>query len=149
MQIAVIGPADCTPEEWRAARETGRLIAQKGAVLVSGGLGGVMEASCQGAKESGGRTVGILPGTSGGNQFLDISIRTGLGHARNFLVVQSGDSVIAIGGDGRSFGTLSEIGIAIKTGKKVFGWCTWDIPGVTACESPEVAALSAVRVSRP
>ena len=86
MQIAVIGHAQATPDECEAAYAAGRLIAGNGAVLVCGGLGGVMEAACRGAQEAGGTTVGILPGTEGGNPYLDITIRTGLGHARNVLV---------------------------------------------------------------
>ena len=93
MQIAVIGHAQATPDECEAAYATGRLIAGNGAVLVCGGLGGVMEAACRGAKEAGGTTVGILPGTEGGNPYLDITIRTGLGHTRNALVVLSADAV--------------------------------------------------------
>jgi hypothetical protein len=98
MQIAVIGHAQAVPGECGAAYAAGRTIAGNGAVLVCGGLGGVMEAACRGAKEAGGTTVGILPGTEGGNPHLDITIRTGLGHARNILVVLSADAVIAVGG---------------------------------------------------
>jgi len=141
MQIAVIGHAQATEEEQEAARAAGRLIAIAGAVLVCGGLGGVMEAACQGAKGAGGTTVGILPGTEGGNPCLDITIRTGLGHARNVLVVLSADAVIAIGG---SHGTLSEIAIALKTGRPVYGINTWDIEGVIPCTSPEDAVKRAV-----
>jgi len=118
MQIAVIGQAQATEGEGEAARAAGHLIAIAGAVLVCGGLGGVMEAACQGAKGAGGTTVGILPGTEGGNPCLDITIRTGLGHARNVLVVLSADAVIAVGG---SHGTLSEIAIALKTGCREAG----------------------------
>lgn len=107
----------------------------------AGGLGGVMEAACRGAKEAGGTTVGILPGTEGGNPHLDITIRTGLGHARNILVVLSADAVIAVGG---SYGTLSEIAIALRTGRPVYGINTWDIEGVTPCSSPEDAVTRAM-----
>lgn len=141
MQVAVIGHAQATEVEREAAHAAGRLIAGAGAVLVCGGLGGVMEAACQGAKEAGGTTVGILPGTEGGNPYLDITIRTGLGHARNVLVVLSADAVIAIGG---SHGTLSEIAIALKTGRPVYGINTWDIEGVISCTSPEDAVERAV-----
>jgi len=142
MQIAVIGNGHATPGECEAACTAGRLIAGNGAVLVCGGLGGVMEAVCRGAQEAGGTTVGILPGTEGGNPYLGITIRTGLGIARNVLVVLSADAVIAIGG---SHGTLSEIAIALKTGRPVYGIDTWDIVGVTACASPEDAVAKAVQ----
>lgn len=141
MQIAVIGPAQAAPGERDAAYAAGRAIAGTGAVLVCGGLGGVMEAACRGAKEAGGTTVGILPGTGEGNSYLDITIRTGLGHARNVLVVLSADAVIAIGG---SHGTLSEIAIALKTGRPVYGITTWDIEGVIPCTSPDDAVKRAV-----
>jgi uncharacterized protein (TIGR00725 family) len=141
MQIAVIGHAQATPDEYKAAYAAGRAIAGNGAVLVCGGLGGVMEAACRGAKEAGGTAVGILPGTDGGNAYLDITISTGLGHARNVLVVLSADAVIAVGG---SHGTLSEIAVALKTGRPVYGINTWDIEGVISCTSPEDAVKQAV-----
>jgi uncharacterized protein (TIGR00725 family) len=136
MQIAVIGNGDAPAGEREAAEETGRLLAAKGAVLVCGGLGGVMEAACRGARDAGGTTVGILPGTDGGNPHLSVTIRTGLGIARNALVVLSADAVIAIGG---KYGTLSEIAIALKSGRPVFGVGSWDIGGVVPCSSPEEA----------
>ncbi|MFA5416597.1 MAG: TIGR00725 family protein [Methanoregula sp.] len=144
MQIAVIGAADANPEEYEAARVVGRLIAKNTGILICGGMGGVMEAACKGAREFGGRIVGILPGTGNGNPYLDIVIRTGLGHARNVLVVQSADAVIAIGG---GYGTLSEIAIALKLNKPVFGLKTWDIKGVASCENPEEAVIRAVRIA--
>jgi uncharacterized protein (TIGR00725 family) len=103
-----------------------------------------MEAACKGAHEQGGQTVGILPGTGNGNPFLDTVIRTGLGHARNVVVVQSADAVIAIGG---SHGTLSEIAIALKMQRPVFGIKTWDIEGVQQCATPQEAVLKAVRAA--
>lgn len=145
VQIAVIGAGDCTGEEGDAAREIGKILAESGAILISGGLSGVMEASCRGAASSGGITVGILPGTGDGNPYLSVRVRTGMSHARNYLVVESADAVIAVGG---GYGTLSEISFALKAGKPVFGYRTWDIPGVSACPTPEEAAfraLSAVR----
>lgn len=142
MQIAVIGPGKATSQECEAAYATGRMIAVSGSVLVCGGLGGVMEAVCKGAKEAGGTTVGILPGTEGGNPYLDITIRTGLGIARNALVVLSGDAVVAVGGN---YGTLSEVAIALRSGRPVFGIHTWDIEGVISCSSPEEAVSRAVR----
>lgn len=137
MQVAVIGASDCSPEQYETAHKVGRLIAGMGATLVCGGMGGVMEAACRGAKEAGGRTVGIVPDTGNGNPYLDVVIRTGLSHARNVLVVQSGDAVIAVGG---SHGTLSEIAIALKVRRPVYGIGSWPIEGVVACAGPEEAA---------
>ena len=145
MQIAVIGAGVCTQDVCETARELGRLIASRNATLVCGGMGGVMEASCRGAREAGGLTVGIVPDTGNGNPYLDVVIRTGLGHVRNVLVVQSADAIIAVGG---SHGTLSEIAIALKLGKPVFGIGTWEIPGVVACAGPEDAVERAAVAMR-
>ena len=138
--MAVIGPGD---EPTVAAAEVGRLIAERGAVLVCGGRGGAMEAACRGAKEVGGLTVGILPGPdrSEANPFVDVVLPTGLGEARNALVVGAADAVIAIGG---GYGTLSEIALALKAGKRVIGLGTWEIEGVVAAESPEAAVAAAL-----
>ena len=145
MQIAVIGRGDCSDEECRAAEAVGRLIAGNRATVCCGGLGGVMEAACRGAKEAGGMTVGILPDTGDGNPYLDVVIRTGMGHARNIVLVNSADAVIAVGG---GYGTLSEIAVGLKTGKPVFGLRTWKIEGVAACATPEEAVTRAVRAGR-
>lgn len=147
IQVAVIGSGTCTAREYDAARAAGRLIVQEGALLLCGGLGGVMEAACRGAWEESGLTIGILPDTGQGNPYLIIVIRSGLGHARNAVLVQSADVVIAVGG---SHGTLSEIALALKNGKGVFGYHTWDIDGVVQCDTPEnavIRALSGVRHS--
>jgi uncharacterized protein (TIGR00725 family) len=138
--VAVIGPGD---EPTVAAPEVGRLLAERGAVLVCGGRGGAMEAACRGAKEADGLTVGILPGSdrSGANPFVDIVLPTGLGEARNVLVVGAADVVIAIGG---GYGTLSEIALALKAGKRVIGLGTWEIEGVTAADGPEAAVSAAL-----
>ncbi|MCQ8893064.1 MAG: TIGR00725 family protein [Methanolinea sp.] len=144
VQVAVVGAGDCSEEEGRAAEEIGMTLAENGAILISGGLSGVMEASCRGAAASGGFAVGILPGTGDGNPYLSVRVRTGMSHARNYIVVASADAVIAVGG---GYGTLSEIAFALKEGKPVFGFRTWDIPGVTPCPTPRDAcfkALSAV-----
>jgi uncharacterized protein (TIGR00725 family) len=111
-------------------------------VLVCGGLGGVMEAACRGAKEGGGTTVGILPGSerSAANEFVDVAIPTGLGEARNALVVRAADALIAVGG---GYGTLSEIAFALKAGKPVVGLGSWEIEGVQRADTPE-AAVEAV-----
>jgi len=142
MQIAVVGSANCSTEEYGVAETIGRLIAGNHATVCCGGLGGVMEAVCRGAKEAGGTTVGVILGTGDGNPYLDVVIRTGMGHARNVILVNSGDAVIAVGG---GYGTLSEIAVALKTGKSVFGLCTWEIEGVVACSTPEEAVSLAVR----
>jgi hypothetical protein len=101
-----------------------------------------MEAACRGAKDGGGTTVGILPGTdrAAANPFVDVAVATGLGEARNALVVRAADAVIAIGG---GYGTLSEIALALKAGKRVVGLETWDVEGVEVADSP-AAAVEAV-----
>jgi uncharacterized protein (TIGR00725 family) len=106
--------------------------------LICGGLGGVMEAACRGAKEAGGMTVGILADLdrSDANPYVDVVVATGLGEARNALVVNAADAVIAVGG---GYGTLSEIGLALRAGKRVVGLGTWDVEGVEAVDSPETA----------
>jgi uncharacterized protein (TIGR00725 family) len=107
-------------------------------VVVCGGLGGVMEAACRGAKEAGGTTVGLLPGDDRGaaNSFVDVAIPTGLGEGRNLLVVRSADALMAVGG---GHGTLSEIALALKAGKRVVGLGTWDVEGVEVADSPDDA----------
>jgi len=126
IQIGVIGASECSAEEYKIAYEVGKEIARTGAVLVCGGLGGIMEGACKGARENNGITVGILPGESkhDANPYVDVSIVTALSHARNNLVVRSSDVIIAIKG---GYGTLSEIAIALKIGKKVIGIDTWNI----------------------
>lgn len=144
-QIGVIGAGNASPEEYETARTVGVLIAGNHEAVVCGGLSGVMEAVCKGAKETGGLTIGILPDSGNGNRYLDIVIRTGLGHARNAVVARSSDAVIAIGG---GYGTLSEIALALKAGHPVFGINTWQIEGVVSCATPEEAVLMAVRAAR-
>jgi uncharacterized protein (TIGR00725 family) len=124
--IAVIGGADCSSQEANMAEEVGREIARKGAVLVCGGLGGVMEAACRGASRQGGLTIGVLPGDNrlAANQYVQIPIVTGLGYARNVAVVKSAQAVIAIDG---SYGTLSEIGHALQSAIPVIGLNTWSL----------------------
>ena len=124
--IAVIGSGNCSPQEARLAEDTGREIAQHGAVLVCGGLGGVMAAACRGATLAGGLTIGILPGDSrrSANPYVQIPIVTNLGEARNVIVVKTAQAVIAIGG---GYGTLSEIGHALKNNIPVVGLNTWQL----------------------
>lgn len=124
--IAVIGGSHASDKELKVAEDTGREIARQGGVLVCGGLGGVMEAACRGAKQAGGLTVGILPGDSfeTANDCVDIPIVTGIGYARNAIVAKTARAVIAVGG---SYGTLSEISYALQSGIPVIGLDTWHI----------------------
>jgi uncharacterized protein (TIGR00725 family) len=126
MFLAVIGSASCDEEVASLARAVGKEIARQGAVLVCGGRGGVMEAACEGAKDAGGTTVGILPGRDRreANPYVDLPIATGLGEARNAIVVGTADAVVAVSG---GYGTLSEIGLALKMGRPVVGLGTWEL----------------------
>ena len=126
MIIAVIGNSSCSPKEAKLAETVGALLAQQGVTVICGGLGGVMEAVCRGAKSKGGSTIGILPGqdSSMANPWVDIAVATGLGEARNVVVVKSAQAVIAIGG---SYGTLSEIAFALKSSSPVIGLNTWSL----------------------
>jgi hypothetical protein len=124
--VAVVGGGDAGPEALVAAEEVGRHLAMRGAVVVCGGLGGVMEAACRGAKAEGGTTVGILPSGDRGhaNPYVDVAVATGMGEARNALVVRAVDVVVAVDGE---FGTLSEIALALRTGVPVVGIETWEL----------------------
>jgi len=126
MYISVIGGEQCSEEIYNMAIEVGRRIAKLGAVLVTGGRKGVMEAASKGAKMENGVTIGILPSADRqeGNEYLDYKIVTGLGYARNVLVVLNGDIVIAIDGH---YGTLSEIAFALEYGKTVLGLRSWNV----------------------
>jgi uncharacterized protein (TIGR00725 family) len=148
--VAVAGSGSASGDELRAAEAVGRALAARGAIVVSGGLGGAMEASCRGAKAGGGTTVGILPGSdrADANAYVDVAIPTGLGEGRNTLVVRAADAVIAVGG---GWGTLSEIALALRAGKPVVGLETWEVArggrpveGVVAARSPEEAVELAV-----
>jgi uncharacterized protein (TIGR00725 family) len=125
--VAVVGAGTCDESQVAIAEEVGALLGRSGAIVVCGGLGGVMEAACRGAKREGGTTIGILPGLErdDANRYIDVAIATGLGEARNVLVVRAADALIAIGGE---FGTLSEIAFALKTNKRVVGLGTWVLP---------------------
>ncbi len=124
--IAVIGGSQPSKEEAHLAEEVGRELARRDAILVCGGLGGVMEAACRGAQSEGGLTIGILPGESrqAANPYVQIPIVTGIGYARNVAVVKSAQAVIAISG---SYGTLSEISHALQSGIPVIGLNTWSL----------------------
>lgn len=124
--IAVVGGNEASSENLRLAEEVGRELARRGVVMVCGGFGGIMEAACRGAKEAGGVTVGILPGSdpSAANRYVDIPICTGMGYARNVVVVKSAESVIAVDG---AYGTLSEIAHALGEDVPVIGLNTWSL----------------------
>lgn len=143
--IAVIGTAEGTEQELNTAEEVGRLIVGKGFTLVCGGLSGVMEAASKGASEAGGIVVGILPQgeTSFSNPYVTIPIATNMGHARNMVIVHSADAVIAVGG---SMGTLSEIAIALKLEKPVYGIGTWDIKGVRTVKDAKEAVDACTQI---
>jgi len=134
--VAVCGSGEANQQEEAWAQEVGRLIAEAGAVLVCGGLGGVMDAAARGCEAAGGVSIGTLPGEGrdSASPHLTVSIPTGLGEARNALVVRAADAVIAIGGE---FGTLSEIALALKLGKPVVGLRTWEL----AKEGLKVSAI--------
>lgn len=153
-QISVIGSGACEQDSElaRLAEEVGRLLAREGAVLVCGGLGGVMEAAARGASVAGGTVIGIVPSDSpkDANPHCTHVIATGIGHARNLAVVASGEAVIAVGGE---WGTLSEIGFARRLGREVATLRSWraegegameEMPGVSVCDSPEQAVAAAL-----
>lgn len=143
MYLAVIGSAVCDQQIAVLAQAVGGEIARRGAVLICGGRGGVMEAACRGAKEAGGLTVGILPGAdrSEANPYVDVAVVTGLGEARNAIVVRSADVVVAVSG---GYGTLSEIGLALKMGRPVVGLNTWPIEAVVRAGTPAEAVERAI-----
>ena len=144
--VAVVGSGVATDELYEKAREVGRLIAERGATVVCGGLSGVMEAAARGATEAGGMAIGILPDEDRRRQngYLTYSVATGVGQARNLAVVCSGDVVIAVGGE---YGTLSEIGLARKAGRPVVVLEGWDLgEHVSAASSPKEAIEAAFRL---
>jgi uncharacterized protein (TIGR00725 family) len=138
MNVAVIGGYKCSKRHYKLAQRLGELIANEDWILICGGRTGVMEAACRGAKNIGGLTVGILPSYDGkdANAYLDVKIPTGLGYARNVLVVRAADIVIAVDGH---YGTLSEIAFAFNENKPVLGIDTWNIKGVIKIRTPEQA----------
>ncbi|MBN1283866.1 MAG: TIGR00725 family protein [Anaerolineae bacterium] len=140
--IAVIGGAECTPSEEMQAAMVGRMVAVHGATLICGGRGGVMEAACGGARAGGGLTVGVLPGNTRdeANPYVDVPIVTGMGDARNAIIINSADAVIAVGG---GYGTLSEIAFALKRDVPVVGLSTWSAAGARQDELPIIQVGSA------
>jgi uncharacterized protein (TIGR00725 family) len=136
VQVAVIGSG---AEHEGRAEQVGRLLAERGCTVVTGGLGSVMAAAARGAKSAGGTTIGVLPGETGhgANEWIDHVVVTGVGHARNLAVVASGDAVIAVGGQ---WGTLAEIGFARVLGRPVVILeLGWELEGVPRASSPEEA----------
>lgn len=154
LRLGVIGPSQADPQTLVLAEQVGNEIGKRGAILICGGLGGIMEAAARGAKRERGLTIGILPtaDASSANPFIDVPIATGLGEARNVIVVRSSDAVIAIAG---GYGTLSEIGFALRLGIPLVGLGTWQlrapdgaVPRIIVASSPSDAvekALEAIR----
>jgi uncharacterized protein (TIGR00725 family) len=154
IQIAVIGGAEAPASDVAVAESVGLALAGSGAVLVCGGLGGVMAGACRGAKSAGGLTVGMLPGrdASDANRWVDVVIPTGLAEARNALVVLAASAVIAVGGE---YGTLSEIALALRSGIPVVGVGTWSLTrpdgesdsGIVPIDDPVAAVAVAVQLA--
>jgi uncharacterized protein (TIGR00725 family) len=152
--IAIVGPGSAEAAELAVAEEAGAAVAEAGAGLVCGGLGGVMEAACRGARSHGGLTLGLLPGLDrdAANGWVVVAVPTGLGEARNALVVRAADAVVALGG---GWGTLSEIALALKTGVPVVGVDTWapaiggtePAPGIVRVAGAREAVAEALRLA--
>jgi uncharacterized protein (TIGR00725 family) len=151
MHIGVLGPNTTSAAQYQLGMDVGRCIAEAGAVLFCGGLGGMMRAAAEGAKSAGGQTIGILPGTdkTAANEFIDIAIPTDLGAYRNALLVRSCDAVIAIHG---AYGTLSEIAFALRLNVPVIGLNTWEVhrdgqadPGIHVAHTAKEAVDSALK----
>ncbi len=141
--VAVCGASDATASQLESAREVGRLLAESGVVVINGGLGGVSGAASEGAAQAGGTLVGILPDTdrAGANPHLSISLPTGMGQARNVLIVTAAESVIAIG---EGWGTLSEIALARRLGRPVVTLDSWSLNGLDSVGSPADAVRRAL-----
>jgi uncharacterized protein (TIGR00725 family) len=143
--VAVVGPGQASARELAQAEEVGAALADLGAVVVTGGLGGVMEAACRGARSRRGHTIGILPGEdrAQANGWVEIALATGLGELRNGLVVRASDALVAVGG---SYGTLSEVALALKLGRPVVGLGTWAVHGVAQATTPADAVERVARL---
>ena len=134
--IAVIGAGECDDQTLAQAREVGRLLAEAGCVVVNGGLGGVMEAASEGASAAGGTVVGVVPGADPGaaNAHVSIAIATGMGDARNVVLANTAEAFVAVGG---AYGTLSEIALALKRGKRVVSVGSWSVdPAIQQAADP-------------
>lgn len=144
--IAVIGASKPTPEQEQAAEDVGRGLGAAGAIVITGGRGGVMAAASRGAHEAGAMVVGILPGRDRreANEWVGIALPTGLGDVRNALVVAAADAVVAVGG---AYGTLTEIAYALNAGTGVVGYDTWAIEGVELADTPAAAVERALELA--
>ncbi|MGH9100168.1 MAG: TIGR00725 family protein [Acidimicrobiales bacterium] len=152
----MVGSGSCGPDDEQLAEEVGRGLAEAGALVVTGGLGGVMAAASRGARAAGGTTIGLLPGETraDANVWVSVAVPTGLGEGRNLLVVRAADALIAIGGE---YGTLSEIGLALKAGRPVVGLGTWELrrhgeaeadAGIRRAGQPSEAVALALELAR-
>ncbi len=153
VHVAVSGGGEAGEDACRVAEEVGRELARRGAVVVTGGLGGAMAAASRGAKAEHGMTIGILPGDDRGdaNSWVDVAVPTGLGEARNVLLVRASDALVAVAGE---FGTLSEIALALRLGKPVVGVGTWElaregrpVEAIVTAATPAEAAEKAVALA--
>jgi uncharacterized protein (TIGR00725 family) len=151
--VAVVGAGVAGEDLARAAEDVGRGLGERGAVVLCGGLSGVMEAACRGCRAGGGTTVGILPGTDrrDANPFVDVALTTGMGEMRNALIVRAADVVVALGGE---YGTLSEVAFALKIGRPVVGYETWELSkrgsaddGIVRVSSSEEAVAAVLRLA--
>jgi uncharacterized protein (TIGR00725 family) len=144
--IAVVGASQASADESRAAEEIGRGLAEAGAIVITGGGGGVMVGASRGAAQAGGIVVGLLPGTdrAQANEFVTVAIATGLGELRNGLIVRAADAAVAVGG---AYGTLSEVALALGAGVPVVGWNTWAIDGIQLADSPADAVARVLRLA--
>ncbi len=144
--VAVVGTGDATAMLAGLAEQVGSELARAGATIVCGGLGGVMEAACRGARSAGGATVGILPGSdrAAANEWVQIVVATGLGELRNGLIIRAVDAVVAIGG---SYGTLSEVALALKAEVPVVGLQTWAIDGIEVVADAPTAVARALELA--
>ena len=145
--VAVVGGSEPTAEQDRAAEQVGSGLASAGAIVITGGRGGVMAAASRGAQTAGGVVVGLLPGTARAeaNEWVTVALPTGLGELRNGLIVRSADVVVAVGG---AYGTLSEIALALAAGVPVLGLGSWPIDGIEPVTSPSQAVTRALELAR-
>ena len=141
--IAVVGASQATETDMRDAEQVGRLLAAAGAIVVCGGRGGVMAAAAKGAAEAGGTVLGMLPGEgrADANEWVTVSVPTGMGELRNGLIVRAAEAMIAVGG---SYGTLSEIALGLRADLEVYGLHTWEIDGIQQVATPQEAADKAL-----
>jgi uncharacterized protein (TIGR00725 family) len=147
LYVAVVGAGEPSESQAAAAEEVGRRLAEAGAIVITGGRGGVMAAASRGASQAGGLVVGLLPGDERvtANEWVDVALPTGLGELRNGLIVRAAHVLVAVGG---AYGTLSEVALALATGVPVVGFDTWEIEGIELVDSPEQAANRGLELAR-